>query len=101
MAGTFDRLHAGHRLLLTCAALVVAHGGMLYLGVTGAALTARKRLPQLLQPYAAREAAALAFLRSVRPGLAVRSGELVHPMRGIEVRVCLLPLQPLATLPTP
>ncbi len=82
VAGTFDRLHAGHRLLLTCAAL--ACSGTLYLGVTGDALTRRKRLRALLQPYAAREAAAVAFVRGVRPRLAVRSGELTDAMRGIE-----------------
>jgi hypothetical protein len=34
LGGTFDRLHAGHRLLLAAAALVTTQ--MLYVGVTGA-----------------------------------------------------------------
>jgi hypothetical protein len=84
VAGTWDRLHAGHRLMLTCAAL--ACNGTLYLGVTGEALTRSKRLRALLQPYAARQAAAVAFVRGVRPRLAVRSGELTDAMRGIEAR---------------
>jgi pantetheine-phosphate adenylyltransferase len=92
VAGTFDRLHAGHRLLLTAAALVTT--GTLYLGVTGDALTRHKRLAALLQPFAAREAAAVAHARAVRPGLTVRSGELTHPLRGIEVRACALPARP-------
>jgi glycerol-3-phosphate cytidylyltransferase-like family protein len=86
VAGTFDRLHAGHRLLLSSAALVCAPGGTLFVGVTGDKLTARKRRHELLQPYAVREAAALEFVRGVRPGLRVVAGELEDPLRGIKVR---------------
>lgn len=85
VAGTFDRLHAGHRLLLTSAALVCAPDATLFVGVTGDKLTARKRRRELLQPYAQREAAALAFLRGIRPGLRVQAGELDNPLRGIKV----------------
>ena len=86
VAGTFDRLHAGHRLLLASAALVCAADGALYLGVTGDKLTASKRRRELLQPFAQREAAALAFVRGTRPGLAVHAGVLDNPLRGIRVR---------------
>lgn len=81
VAGTFDRLHAGHRLLLTCAALVTRDE--LYVGVTGPGLVAHKRHRDMLQPLADREAAARAFLACVRPGLRVHSGELTDPLRGI------------------
>ena len=84
VAGTFDRLHAGHRLLLSCAALSCAPASTLYLGVTGKRLTAKKTLLEMLQPFEERQAAATAFLRSIRPQLEVRSGELRHPLRGID-----------------
>lgn len=82
VAGTFDRLHAGHRLLLTSAALVATRS--LYIGVTGAALTKHKKLAGLLEAQAVREAAAAELCRATRPGLTVITGELTDPMRGID-----------------
>jgi phosphopantetheine adenylyltransferase len=82
VAGTFDRLHAGHRLLLSCAALVCT--GTLYVGVTGDRLTARKQLTHLMQPLAERQAAVRAFLADAHPGLRVVVGELTDPLRGID-----------------
>lgn len=85
VAGTFDRLHAGHRLLLTAAALAVAPaGGTLYVGVAGGALTARKAHAALLQPLAQRTADTVGFLAAVAPRLRVVAGELTRPDRGIE-----------------
>lgn len=77
VGGTFDRLHAGHRLLLAASALVATH--TLFIGVTAAALLANKQHAALLQPYDARVAAATAFVAAVRPGLAVDTGALVDP----------------------
>jgi len=77
VGGTFDRLHAGHRLLLAATAALA--GRTAYLGVTDDALLAGKANRALLQPLAARRDAAAAFLRSVRPGLAVTSGVLSDP----------------------
>lgn len=82
VAGTFDRLHAGHRLLLTCAALVCTD--TLYVGVTGNSLTSRKHLTNLLQPLAVRQSAVATFLADVHPGLRVVVGELTDPLRGID-----------------
>ena len=42
VGGTFDRLHAGHRLLLASAAACVAAGGTAYVGVTGDSLLVSK-----------------------------------------------------------
>jgi pantetheine-phosphate adenylyltransferase len=36
VGGTFDRLHAGHRLLLAATALVATH--RVYAGITGASV---------------------------------------------------------------
>lgn len=82
VAGTFDRLHAGHRLLLTSASLVCT--GTLYVGVAGDLLTARKRYQSLVQPFAVRRAAVTAFLNDVHPGLRIVVGELTNPLRGID-----------------
>ena len=71
VGGTFDRLHAGHRLLLAAAALVTdTRSGTLYVGVTGEALLANKSDKNKIQPYETRARNARRFLESVlaRPG---------------------------------
>ena len=66
VGGTFDRLHAGHRLLLAAAALVTdARSGTLYVGVTGEALLANKSDKNKIQPYETRARNARRFLESV------------------------------------
>ena len=77
VGGTFDHLHAGHRLLLAVSAL--ATGGSLFVGVTGDKLLAAKAHAGVLQPYGQREAKAVAFVRAVRPGLGVTTGALLDP----------------------
>ena len=77
VGGTFDRLHAGHRLLLATSALVGARE--LFIGVTAAALLNGKAHAGLLQPYTTREQAAVDFVAAVRPGLTVETGALVDP----------------------
>lgn len=49
VGGTFDRLHAGHRLLLAAAALLASD--FVYVGITSDALLANKEAKQLLQRY--------------------------------------------------
>ena len=65
VGGTFDRLHAGHRLLLATAALATKREGTLYVGVTGEALLENKSDKNKIQPYDARARNAERFLRSV------------------------------------
>jgi hypothetical protein len=127
VGGTFDRLHAGHRLLLAATALAASKS--VYVGVTGArtggpqaggpgagqlrgwrrlraglgggmvlacpaparrptpaparaaadALLAKKANKELLQPFEARAAAGVDFMRAVRPGLEVMVGTLSDP----------------------
>ena len=48
LGGTFDRLHRGHKILLSTALLRC--DTRLTVGVTSAALLARKTLPELIQP---------------------------------------------------
>ena len=78
VGGTFDRLHAGHKLLLTKAALLAERD--LLIGVTDAPLLRRKQLRELMQPLAHRAAIAEEFVRSVRPGLRCNSVALSDPL---------------------
>ncbi|KAF8056133.1 Phosphopantetheine adenylyltransferase 1 [Scenedesmus sp. PABB004] len=77
VGGTFDRLHAGHRLLLAATALVCR--GQVFVGITSDALLAAKANRALLHGYDARRGAAVDFLALVRPGLAVSWGALADP----------------------
>ena len=70
MGGTFDRIHAGHKLLLTMAALCTNR--RLVIGVTdysGDTSLSTKTLPELMQPVHTRIVATLQFLQSVKPTL--------------------------------
>ena len=80
VGGTFDRLHAGHRLLLAASALAAER--RLFIGITGDKLLSSKKHPELLQPFGERANAAVAFARKVRPGervFAVDVGALLDP----------------------
>ena len=90
VAGTFDRLHAGHRLLIFAAMMVLKDGGNLWLGVTGDSLTKSKRFRESLEPYSLREAAAARFARTLvksSKGITVHTGEITNPRRGIDGQV--------------
>lgn len=65
VAGTFDYLHEGHRLLLTIAAHATKH---LVVGVVSTE-SSRKAFPEYHQPLAARLAAIEDFLALVVPSL--------------------------------
>ena len=67
VGGTFDRLHAGHKVLLSAAALLAR--SRVLVGVTDDALLRDKALQPLIEPRALRAATAAAFVRAVRPGL--------------------------------
>ena len=83
VGGTFDRLHAGHRLLLAAAARTVAPGGTLYVGVTSSELLANKKHGHLVEPYETRAESARAFLRQCLP-----------PERSVDVRIGPLDASP-------
>jgi len=73
VGGTFDRMHAGHRLLLaTASAVTLARTGtdsspILYIGVTGDVLLTNKRHRDLIEPYDTRANAAKLFVEKTRP----------------------------------
>ena len=84
VGGTFDRMHAGHRLLLAAASAVTGASSSraaaeptpnvpdaptltIYVGVTGDALLSSKKHRNLIQTYETRAAAAQWFLAATRP----------------------------------
>jgi pantetheine-phosphate adenylyltransferase len=67
MGGTFDRLHLGHKLLLSVAALSTR--SRLVCGVTHSELLAAKDLSEFLEPLALRTTIVEEWLRSVKPSL--------------------------------
>lgn len=75
VGGTFDRLHAGHRLLLTAAAWASCE--KLRIGVTGNSLLQGKSYKNFIAPFHERSHHAQCFAKSVRPTLpAVAISEL-------------------------
>lgn len=77
MGGTFDRLHNGHKILLSVAALLT--GRLLTVGMTTPAMLAKKQLTSLIEPLPTRIAAVLDFLVDVRPGLQYELTPLSDP----------------------
>lgn len=77
VGGTFDRLHAGHRLLLAATALVAKE--RIFVGVTSDKLLISKKNKELLESYDFREAAAVEYMRRVNPNVVVTSGPLIDP----------------------
>ena len=69
VGGTFDRMHAGHRLLLATASAVTRSGDSptVFIGVTGDVLLTNKRHRDLIEPYAVRASKAASFVAKTRP----------------------------------
>lgn len=69
VGGTFDRLHAGHRLLLTAAAW--ACRDKLRIGITGDNLLREKKYREFVAPLHKRSQQAQHFAKSVKPALPI------------------------------
>ncbi|KAG6851003.1 hypothetical protein H0H93_004490 [Arthromyces matolae] len=67
LGGTFDHLHAGHKILLSMAAWIT--GEKIVVGVTDDVLLKKKSNPHLLQPLPFRMECVRAFLELFRPGI--------------------------------
>ncbi|KAI1111044.1 cytidylyltransferase [Nemania sp. NC0429] len=72
LGGTFDHLHAGHKLLLTAAAILLkvpeapaAVPARFIIGVTGDELLKRKKYAELVQPWDLRVANVIEFLATL------------------------------------
>lgn len=78
LGGTFDHLHAGHRLLLAAGALTATDE--IFVGITDAKLLLNKRGKSSVASYDSRRDAAVAYLASVAPDLHVTTGTLGDPL---------------------
>ncbi|KAJ7125493.1 Nucleotidylyl transferase [Mycena crocata] len=67
LGGTFDHLHAGHKILLSMAAWIASE--KLIVGVTDDALLTRKANAHVLESLAQRTATVRRFLTAFKPGL--------------------------------
>lgn len=67
LGGTFDRLHIGHKLLLSQACFLAADS--LTIGISDEPLIARKKLCELIEPIDKRIENVKTFLTDVRPNL--------------------------------
>ncbi|PXF49345.1 Phosphopantetheine adenylyltransferase [Gracilariopsis chorda] len=67
VGGTFDRLHAGHRLLLTAAAW--AAKSTLRVGITADVLLQKKQYKNLIASFEDRSAGAVAYAKRVKPSI--------------------------------
>ncbi|KIP12272.1 hypothetical protein PHLGIDRAFT_62214, partial [Phlebiopsis gigantea 11061_1 CR5-6] len=69
LGGTFDHLHAGHKILLSMAAWITAT--KLIVGMTDDSLLQRKANKHVIEPLHARMARTRAFLALFKPSLAL------------------------------
>jgi cytidyltransferase-like protein len=67
MGGTFDHLHAGHKILLSCAAFLAT--SKLIVGMTSDSLLIKKRHVEILEHLDERTKKTREFLQLVKPGL--------------------------------
>jgi len=74
LGGTFDRLHSGHKVMLTLAAMVSRKS--LHIGISGEALLKKKKHGEYLQDFKMRKDRVLGFVSSVNPSLTVFVAEL-------------------------
>ena len=78
VGGTFDRFHAGHRLLLAVTAMVAKTA--VFVGISSDKLLQNKNLKDKLECYQDREHAAVSFMEVVNPALEVTPGPLTDPL---------------------
>eukprot|EP00605_Chrysophyceae_sp_TOSAG23-4_P000773 GSChrysophyteH1.ASY1.ANO1.862.1 assembled CDS len=77
LGGTFDRMHNGHRKLLTLAAAVCS--GPLTVGITGDTMLSAKKGACKITPYNTRRNGVVQFLQSIKPGQPLDVCELSDP----------------------
>lgn len=63
LGGTFDRLHAGHKLLLQAAAELAKK--RVVIGISTGPMLARKKLAHLIEPLEVRREAVQGFIKAV------------------------------------
>jgi phosphopantetheine adenylyltransferase/dephospho-CoA kinase len=77
LGGTFDRLHAGHKLLLSAACLCATK--RVLVGVTDAPMLVKKVGAEVIQPLDLRNVVVTEFMTAVKPNLRVESVGISDP----------------------
>lgn len=92
VAGTFDHLHSGHRLLLTQTALLTKY--KIKLGVTSDALLVNKKHLSLIENFETRKREAVNFLVQLNPAVKIEVFELNDPIgiagTSTDIDACIL-----------
>ena len=78
VGGTFDRVHAGHRLLLGATAMVTNKS--VFVGITSDKLLQNKSHRDKLQSYDFRSKSAVSYMENVNPKIRVTPGPLTDPL---------------------
>lgn len=77
IGGTFDHLHAGHKLMLSVALMLARAGGRLVVGVTDdGEMTAHKQHWSRLETFAQRSGQVVEFLHQFSPSVAAPTVEI-------------------------
>jgi len=77
LGGSFDRLHAGHKLMLTVA--VVSCAKYMEIGITDESMHTKKKFRELIQPYDLRASTVLSFVRALNPWIEYVILRLIEP----------------------
>lgn len=77
MGGTFDRLHIGHKIMLSEAALLTQN--RLLVGVTNECMLGRKKLSELIETFDTRSANVVKFLNTVASSLDILPVDISDP----------------------
>jgi pantetheine-phosphate adenylyltransferase len=77
LGGTFDRIHNGHKKLLTIAASVCTD--CITIGITGKGMLAAKKGAHLISSFSMRKTGLQAFMSKLKPPQALNVVELVDP----------------------
>lgn len=79
VGGTFDHLHAGHKVLLTIAGFLARD--RLIVGITGPELLKNKQYAEVLQPFSTRKDLVVSFMKYVYPSLELEI-EMINDIYG-------------------
>eukprot|EP01100_Stratorugosa_tubuloviscum_P001938 TRINITY_DN1442_c1_g1_i1.p1 TRINITY_DN1442_c1_g1~~TRINITY_DN1442_c1_g1_i1.p1 ORF type:complete len:362 (+),score=108.61 TRINITY_DN1442_c1_g1_i1:48-1088(+) len=77
LGGTFDHLHAGHKVLLGCAAAIT--NKRIVIGITGSIMLRNKKFAEYLQSFEIRCENVRKFINLVNPKIAIHIEELSDP----------------------
>ncbi|CAL1536364.1 unnamed protein product [Lymnaea stagnalis] len=77
LGGTFDRLHTGHKLLLTESCLRCEN--KLTVGITDGERNKKKSLWELMEPYSDREQQVFNFVTDVKPNIILEAVKIFDP----------------------